>query len=192
MTQTGVDIQPQARDINNINFSKKNDIHIKAKNKTNEMIMEIDSAAQCNVILLETIEKLKNEQKIINESKKSVNLVSFTAERAKKLGTCKLQLQIVGKNENLTYPVFSINRATLLCVTDALRLALIYTYPEVYEINEQSSIPPSDIMEKYGERFSELPGTLPVTYKMKLKSDVKPVIRSAERVPVARQEKVKM
>ena len=173
MAETGVDKQPRARDIHSINFSKKNDIHIKAKNKTNEMIMKIDSAAQCNVISLETIEKLKNEQKIINESKKSVNLVSFTAERAKKLGTCKLQLQIVGKNENLTYPVFSINRETLLCVTDALRLALIDTYPEVYEINEKSSIP-AEIMEKYGELFSELPGTLPVTYKMKLKSDVKP------------------
>ena len=46
-------------------------------------------------------------------------------------------------------------------------------------------------MEKYGTLFSELPGTLPVTYKMKPKPDVKSVIRPARRVPVARQEKVK-
>ena len=65
MAETGVDLQPRAREINSINFSKKNDIHIKAKYKTNEMIMKIDSAAQCNVISLETIKKLKTEQKII-------------------------------------------------------------------------------------------------------------------------------
>ena len=52
MAETGVDMQPRAREINSINFSKKNDIHIKAKYKTNEMIMKIDSAAQCNVISL--------------------------------------------------------------------------------------------------------------------------------------------
>ena len=65
MAETGVDKQPRAKDIHSINFSKKNDIHIKAKYKTNAMIMKIDSAAQCNVISLETIKKLKTEQKII-------------------------------------------------------------------------------------------------------------------------------
>ena len=75
-----------------------------------------------------------------------------------------------------------------LGVTDALRLGLIKTHPEVYEIKERSNIP-AEIMEKYGKLFSEVPGTLPVTYEMKLKSDVKPVIRPARRVPVATQEK---
>ena len=110
------------------------------------MIMKIDSAAQCNVISLKTIKKLKTEQKIIIESKNSVNLVSFTADKAKTFGTCELQLQIVGKNENLTFQVVSINRETLLGVTDALRLGLIKTHPEVYEYKEQSNIP-ADIME---------------------------------------------
>ena len=36
-------LQPRAREINSINFSKKNDIHIKAKYKTNEMIMKINA-----------------------------------------------------------------------------------------------------------------------------------------------------
>ena len=61
-------------------------------------------------------------------------------------------------------------------MTDLLRLGLIKTHPEVHEIKEQSNIP-AEIMEKYGEIFSELPGTLPVTYEMKLKPDVEPVIR---------------
>ena len=61
IAETGVDMQPRAREINSINFSKKIDIHIKAKYKTNEMIMKIDSATQCNVISLETIKKLKTE-----------------------------------------------------------------------------------------------------------------------------------
>ena len=56
------------------------------------MIMKIDSAAQCNVISLEIIKKLKTKQKIIIESKNSVNLVSFTADKAKTLGTCKLKI----------------------------------------------------------------------------------------------------
>ena len=64
--------------------------------------------------------KLKTKQKIIIESKNSVNLVSFTADKAKTLGTCELQIQIVGKNENLTFQVFSINRETLFGVTDAM------------------------------------------------------------------------
>ena len=43
MAETGVDMQPRAREINSINFSKKNDIHIKAKYKTNEIIMKINA-----------------------------------------------------------------------------------------------------------------------------------------------------
>ena len=46
-------------------------------------------------------------------------------------------------------------------------------------------------MEKYGELFRKLPGTLPETYDLKLKPDVKLVFRPARRVSVARQEKLK-
>ena len=53
-----------------------------------------------------------------------------------------------------------MNRATLLGDTDALRLGLIRTHPEVYKIKEQSNIP-AEIMEKYRLLFSELPSTLP-------------------------------
>ena len=67
---------------------------------------------------------------------------------------------------------------------------MIKIHPEVYEVKEQGNIP-ADIMDEYGKLFSELPGTLPVTYEMKLKPDFEPVIRHARRVAVAGQEKVK-
>lgn len=46
-------MQPGAKYINSINFSKTNVIHIKAKYQTNKMIKKINSAAKCNVISLE-------------------------------------------------------------------------------------------------------------------------------------------
>ena len=85
-----------------------------------------------------------------------------------------------------------IKKKILLGLTDALRLGLITLHPVVHKVDQQHENIPPDIYEKYSELFSDLPGTLPVVYKMKLRPDAQPVIRPPRRVPVARHEKVKL
>ena len=124
-------------------------------------------------------------------SRNSVNLVSFSGDKTTTLGTCDLPLIIAEKNVTLTFQVVKIKKKTLLGLTDALRLGLLTLHPEVHEVDQQHENIPPDIYEKYSELFSDLPGTLPVVYKMKLRPDAQPVIRPPRRVPVARHEKVK-
>ena len=90
----------------------------------------------------------------------------------------------------MLFQVVTMKKKALIGVKDALKLKLITTHPEVHELNDNHGVPP-DIYNKYGELFSDLPGTLPVVYKMKLRPDAQPVIRPPRRVPVARHDKVK-
>ena len=112
-----------------------------------------------------------NEQIVIS-SRNSVNLVSFSGDKTSTLGTCDLPLIIAEKNVTLTFQVVKIKKKTLLGLTDALRLGLLTLHPEVHEVDQQHENIPPDIYEKYSELFSDLPGTLPVVYKMKLQCSV--------------------
>ena len=177
--------------IESVEIPKNNEINVTATFNRSTFDLKIDSGAKCNVISLETIKTLDTQEKIRIKSRDSVTLVSFSGDKTSTLGTCALPLQIAGQQATLQFQVVKFKKKTLLGLTDAIRLGLIKLHPEVHEVDEQHDNIPPDIHEKYGNLFSELPGTLPVTYKMKLRPDAQPVIRPPRRVPAARQEKVK-
>ena len=81
---------------------------------------------------------------------------------------------------------------------DALKLNLITLHPDVHEIRtssrDRSQNPPnipSDIWQEHSDLFSDTPGCLPITYKMKLNPDVAPVVRPPRKVPHAMKDKIK-
>ena len=122
--------------------------------------LKIDSGAKCNVISLETIKTLNTQEKIRIKSSDSVTLVSFSGDKTSTLGTCALPLQIAGQQATLQFQVVKFKKKTLLGLTDAIRLGLIKLHTEVHEVDEQHDNIPPDIHEKYGNLFSELPGSL--------------------------------
>ena len=177
--------------IDAIDLPANNEINVTAVyNKHSSFELKIDSGAKCNVISIETIKTLKTTEKIRITSCNSVTLVTYSGDTMKTLGTCELPLTIAGVDETLLFQVVTMKKKALIGVKDALKLKLITTHPEVHELNDNHGVPP-DIYDKYGELFSDLPGTLPVVYRMKLRPDAQPVIRPPRRVPVARHDKVK-
>ena len=177
--------------IDAIDLPANNEINVTAVyNKHSSFELKIDSGAKCNVISIETIKTLKTTEKIRITSCNSVTLVTYSGDTMKTLGTCELPLTIAGVDATLLFQVVTMKKKALIGVKDALKLKLITTHPEVHELNDYHGVPP-DIYDKYGELFSDLPGTLPVVYKMKLRPDAQPVIRPPRRVPVARHDKVK-
>ena len=177
--------------IESLEQSRNNEINVAASFEGNNFELKIDSGAKCNVISLNTLEKFKVNDKIKIKASESVSLKAYGGQEIPTLGSCQLKIKIGDEEQVLTFLVVKIKKKPLLGLKDALRLKLIKLHPEVYELEEQQPGIPPDIQEKYGSLFSDLPGTIPIVYKMKLKPDAQPVIRPPRKVPIAKKDRIK-
>ena len=178
--------------IESLEQSRNNEINVTATCESNNFDIKIDTGAKVNVISVDTIARFKLKERLKIKSSEKLNLVCYSNVKMSTLGSCQLPLTIAGKNVTLTFQVVSLKKKPILGLKDALKLGLIDLHPEVHELDEEKQQQiPEDILSKYGSLFSELPGTLPVTYKMKLRRDAQPVIKPARKVPVAKKERIK-
>ena len=182
-------------DVNDSNF--KNEIHVTAVVENSSFELKVDSGAKCNVISDTTIKSLSLSSKPRLNTKNGVKLVTYSKDTIPTLGTCVLHCKISDVLCPLEFQVVKGNAKTILGLRDALKLNLISLHPDVHEITPSPcQLPkpdniPSDIWSDYSELFSDQPGCLPITYKMKLDPDVPPVVKPPRSIPHAMREKVK-
>ena len=93
----------------------------------------------------------------------------------------------------LKFHIIDDRAKTILGLPDAMKLQLLRLHPEVHEVKtkERPSNIPSEIWDEYSDVFRDTPGTLPVTYKMKLMADAVPVVRPPRRIPHGIVDQVK-
>lgn len=153
--------------------------------------MKVDTGAKCNVLSAKTFEKVKrNEQ--IKPCSKPTNLVAYGGSKIRTLGFVDLCCHLGAKRFTLPFFIINENVLPLLGLNASLQMGLVSLSKEVHQVSS-STVPDftQQIKSEYSDLFADELGKLPVTYSMTLDPEVRPVVRSAHRIPVAMKDRVK-
>ena len=157
--------------------------------------LKVDTGARCNVMPFDLFKQVRRA-----ENSRLAQLVSYSRDSIQTLGETMFKCCSAGKTYNLKFHVIEKAAKPLIGLQDSLNLRLI----QVKDIQEIKIVDPSSktirpcptltkavIPDEYKDLFDGELGELPIRYKMKLNSEVKPVVRPPRRFPVAYQDKVK-
>ena len=145
---------------------------------------EIDTAAQCNIMSLQTAKALGLESDI-NVSKVLINGVHDETRKA--YGEVFVPCQYKGVTSQLKFYVMNTGRnLNLLGRPDSVRLGLIL---RVHAVATNDQCKP--IVSKYKDVLGTSIGCLPGEYTMKIDPSITPVIHPPRSVPVAIRDQVK-
>lgn len=171
-------------DVNQVKSNGDTDWLVTFKIKNKSFVAEIDTAAQCNVVSLQTVKHLGLETDI-QVSKAMINGVHDEAKQA--YGEIVLPCNYKGVTTMLKFFVMNTGRdLNLLGRSDSLRLGLIMRVNSI-SVNDACK----HIVDKYSDVLGSSIGCLPGEYTIKIDPSVPPVIHPPRTVPVALREQVK-
>ncbi|CAL9695031.1 unnamed protein product [Knipowitschia caucasica] len=163
---------------------------LRINDKTIEM--KVDTGAKCNVLSTKTFLKVKKFEQI-KPCTKPTNLVAYGGSKIKTEGIVDLCCHLGAKCYTLPFFVIEEHVQPLLGLNASLQMDLVSLSKEVHQVS--SSAITNDftqqIKTKYSDLFADELGKLPVTYSMTLDPEVRPVVRSAHRIPVAMKDREK-
>ena len=145
-----------------------------------DFVTEIDTAAQCNIMSLQTVRGLGLESSI-SVSKAMISGVHDHAERA--YGEVYVPCMYKAVMTRLKFYVMNTGRdLNLLGRSDSTRLGLMLRVHTVVT---------NDIVSRYNDVLGTSIGCLPGEYSMKIDPSLTPVIHPPRSVPAANREQVK-
>ena len=175
-------------DINHV--SKKDEVHVKLKLNKEPVTIKVDTGAKCNVMSRELASKISKAQKmpIKVDRTKRVKLIAYGGTSFYTMGTAQLDCDHAGQTSVVTFHIVDKPVKALLGLQDSVKLNLLTLSPEVFELNQDKSIPE---FHEYADLFADTLGKLPMEYNMTVDPTVSPVIRSARQIPIAMRDRVK-
>ncbi len=176
--------------VNHHSTTIKQEIHCSLTVNGKPLELKIDTGEKCNVISTEMYKAVRKNEKI--EEKSKVTLVAYGGTEIQTQGTVMLQC-LTSKEQShlLQFHVVDKNVKSLLGLPDCLKMNLISLREEVHgiDLNKNKNLS-QEIYPEYADLFDDELGTLPVTYSMKIYTDITPVVRPPCRIPVAMRDKV--
>ncbi|KAK7907206.1 hypothetical protein WMY93_015818 [Mugilogobius chulae] len=158
-------------------------------NKTVEM--KVDTGAKCNVLSLKTFEQVKKHEQL-KPCTKPTNLIAYGGSKIKTEGFVDLCCHQGAKQYTLPFFVINENVLPLIGLSASLQMGLVSLSKEVHQVSAPIAQDfTQQIKTEYCDLFTDELGKLPVTYSMTLDPEVRPVVRSAHRIPVAMKDRVK-
>ena len=152
-----------------------------------EVTLKIDTGARCNVLPLETIEKINATEKINADCKP--NLKAYGGAVVKTVGTARLPVVANNRECEMTFYVVAGKYTPIIGLVDSVKLNLLKINDNMVHVVSPEIAPE---LEENPDLFDEeTVGELPVKYKMTLDPSVPPVIRPPRRVPKPMEGKVK-
>ncbi|XP_028415850.1 uncharacterized protein K02A2.6-like [Dendronephthya gigantea] len=166
----------------------KKEILCSSKINGHEMKLKVDTGARCNVMSLKLFKVLRDGERI-NKSK-SVELVAFGGHTFSTLGTVCLNCRINSKVYSLEFQIVDRPVASLLGLSDLLKMKLIKFNEYVHEVKSSGDYA-QQVLNKHKDLFDNNLGELPAVYSMKVDNSVTPVIKPPRKIPVAMESSVK-
>ena len=154
------------------------------------MIIKVDTGAKSNVMSRELASKISKAQKmpIKVDRTKWVKLIAYGGTSFYTMGTAQLNCEHAGQTSVVTFHIVDKPMKTLLGLEDSVKPNLLTLSPEVFELNQDNSIPE---FHEHANVFDDTLGKLPMEYKMTVDPTISPVIRSARQIPIAMRGRVK-
>ena len=141
---------------------------------------ELDTGAKCNVISHKTFQKL-NTNTPIKPTK--VRLTAYTGHKLQVIGTVTLKCRLNKQMHNLKFFVTKDDKKSILSRNACQSLGLIKRCKNPSEIDKVE-------IEEFHDAFEGL-GCLPGVVKIKVDTNIQPVVHPPRKVPIALRDRVK-
>ena len=152
--------------------------------------LKVDTGAKCNVISAETLKVIRHTESLYKPHKQ-VKLVAFGGAMINPIGAVNLQCMLNEQSYDLQFQVVKENIHSILGLKNSLKMKLVTFSKEVHHIDTAQQQTLSErVFEDYADLFKDEVDDLPVTYSMKIDSNLAPVVNPPRRIPVAMQGKV--
>ncbi len=180
-------------EITESSINLRDEIIVHARTVQDKLIaMKLDSGARCNVMPKRVLMRVAPTATV--DTTRTCTLTSFGGTKIHSYGVVTLTCTIGGQTKPILFRlVDKLQVPVILGLYDCLRFGLITLSPAVHQLDIHSlDEGVYDIYSEYADLFDDSVGKLPVVYRMKLDSDVSPVVRPPRRIPVAMQSKVQV
>ena len=173
-------------------LSEEKDIHrlsddwtIKSIIYDNEIQMQIDTGARCNVISQNVLKQMKIKTAL---KKTDSKLRSYSGHTIKPLGSIKLPCYFNNNIYEIEFQVIEQNATTILGSETCQKIGLIRRRYNVEKSVKNTDN--SDIQNEYSDLFHGI-GRLPGKHKIHIDHNVTPVVHPPRRLPITMRDKVK-
>ena len=173
-------------------LSEEKDIHklsddwtIKSIIYDNEIQMQIDTGARCNVISQNVLKQMKIKTAL---KKTESKLRSYSGHTIKPLGSKKLPCYFNNNIYEIEFQVIEQNATTILGSETCQKIGLIR---RMYNVEKSvENMDNSDIQNEYSDLFYGI-GRLPGKHKIHIDHNITPVVHPPRRLPITMRDKVK-
>ena len=173
-------------------LSEEKDVHrlsddwtIKSIIYDNEIQMQIDTGARCNVISQNVLKQMKIKTAL---KKTESKLRSYSGHTIKPLGSIKLPCYFNNNIYEIEFQVIEQNATTILGSETCQKIGLIR---RLYNVEKSvENMDNSDIQNEYSDLFHGI-GRLPGKHKIHIDQNVTPVVHPPRRSPITMRDKVK-
>ena len=154
---------------------------------SNTIKVKLDTGVQVNVMPVQVYNSINtNKSKVLQPTK--VKLTAYGGNNIPVIGSCQLKCKYKTDAHNLQFYVVDANAPTALGLKACQALSLIKVVMTVDKPDEMTKI--HEQIEEFSDVFSGQ-GCLSQEYDIQVKSDIKPVVHAARKLPVSMKEKVK-
>ncbi|XP_057184972.1 uncharacterized protein K02A2.6-like [Triplophysa rosa] len=147
--------------------------------------IKLDTGAKANLISEQDIREMRIKPHI---NQKTVQLKAYNGHLIETKGTCKLKVKVKNREYHLMFVVVPDGHDSVLGDTACEDLGLVKRVYNIEGANTQDRV--NNLVKQFPDIFEGF-GVLPLTYKIQLKEDAKPVVHAPRRVPAPLREKLK-
>ena len=151
----------------------------------NEISMQIDTGARCNVISQNVLKQMKIKTAL---KKTESKLKSYSGHTIKPIGSIRLPCYFNNNIYDIEFQVIDQAAPTILGSETCQKVGLVQ---RMYKLdNPVENVDNSDIKTEYSDLFEGI-GHLPGKHKIHVDPNVTPVVHPPRRIPISMRDKVK-
>ena len=151
----------------------------------NEISMQIDTGARCNVISQNVLKQMKIKTAL---KKTESKLKSYSGHTIKPIGSIRLPCYFNNNIHDIEFQVIDKAAPTILGSETCQKVGLVQ---RMYKLdNPVENVDNSDIKTEYSDLFEGI-GHLPGKHKIHVDPNVAPVVHPPRRIPISMRDKVK-
>lgn len=151
----------------------------------NEISMQIDTGAKCNVISQSVLKQMKIKTALKGTDAK---LKSYSGHTIKPIGSIRLPCYFNNNIHDIEFQVIEQNAPTILGSGTCQKVGLVQ---RMYKLDKPiNTVDNSDIKKEYSDLFQGI-GHLPGKHKIHIDSNITPVVHPPRRIPISMRDKVK-
>ena len=151
----------------------------------NEILMQIDTGARCNVISQNVLKQMKIKTAL---KKTESKLRSYSGHTIKPIGSIRLPCYFNNNIYEIEFQVIEQSAPTILASETCQKVGLVQ---RMYNLdNPVDNVDSSDIEKEYSDLFKGI-GHLPGKHKTHIDPNVTPVVHPPRRIPISMRDKIR-